>query len=101
MENFENEGKKEKTSDFSDFSVFKKRHDEQLASVFTMQHKERYLPARIALCYSMLGLPLRKHKINVLHWLDTRLSYMVAIRSGNGKKEFEEVAIKFCDELGY
>lgn len=104
MENVtdDTKGEKGEPSVFSDFSVFKKRHDDELADVFTMQHKDRYLPARIASCYSLFGLPLRNHKIMVMgEELDTRLSYIIAIRSGNWKKGFENLAFSYCNELGY
>ncbi|MFH1972388.1 MAG: hypothetical protein ABIJ18_02815 [archaeon] len=93
------ENKKE-SSDFSDFSDFNKRHKQKLFDMFNLENKWCYSPAIKAVSYSIMGLPLiGKNFMIGDDELDTRLSYIIAIRSGNGKKKFVKSILELTKSL--
>jgi len=88
--------------DISDFSYFNKNHYKQISQAFRLQNKEYYQPAIIAISYSLIGLALRKHTFSMgEEEMDTRLSYVYSLRSGNGKKPLSKVIIHMAKVMEY
>ena len=89
-------------SDFNDFNYFNKNHKNNLFGMYNLQYKEHYIPPMIAINYSLMGLPLVGNNFKVGgEKLDTRLSYIFAIRSGNGKKNLSEPIIAISKIMGF
>lgn len=92
----------EPPKDFNVFNDFNNNLNKVFFDLFRLQDKDRYAPAIIALKYSLLGITLRDHPINVgALTFDTRLSFIISIKSGNGKKEFVIVIKTIAKKLGY